>query len=48
MIYLGPMNKKLAIAKAISHGQVCDDLPSYVLPAKVAIVQQEMLTCVLR
>jgi hypothetical protein len=33
----GPMNKKLVMAKAISHVQVCDDLPTYILPAKATI-----------
>jgi hypothetical protein len=39
MVCPGPMNKKLVMAKAIFHVKVCDDLPNYILLAKVTIAQ---------
>ncbi len=38
MICLGPINRKLVKAKAISHVKVRDDLLDYILPTKATIV----------
>jgi len=42
------MNKKLMMAKAISHVKVHDDLLDYILPTKAAITQQEVLASVMK
>jgi hypothetical protein len=48
MVCPRPKNKKLVLDKAIFHVKVCEYLPSYILPIKVTITQQEVLAGVMK
>jgi hypothetical protein len=44
-----PMNRKLMMAKAISHVKVCNDLPNYILSTKaIGLIFFFSLTCMLK
>jgi hypothetical protein len=44
MVFPRPKNKKLVLDKTIFHVKVCEYLLRLILPIKVAIIQQEVLT----
>jgi hypothetical protein len=48
LVCLGPRNKNLVREKTFSHVKVCDHMHDYILPSKVAIVQQDVLVGVMR
>jgi hypothetical protein len=44
MFYPSPRNRLLVLEKALFHVKIYKYLPNYILPFKLAIVQQEVLT----